>query len=175
MWSYPWGYAVGGRPALPGTWVGTLVTEGGLRSGLVLELGLRPLSSGGGRRSRLGSLTRGKNATTLIASARMCDARGEQVLTGTGSAADKQASKFSIALEQADSTHQPNGLAISGMDGGWDGANSLTVTALPFWRERRQAVIRRDDPNVNVTPPFPLKRGTENDYREICQRLGAKS
>ncbi len=30
MWQYPWGYAVGGRPALPGTWVGLVTTAGGL-------------------------------------------------------------------------------------------------------------------------------------------------
>lgn len=173
MWRHPWGYAVGGRPALPGTWVGPLTTAGGLRSGVLLELRLIPVNPPQKTTSfsRRRKLWRGRNATTLSANARFCDDRGEQRLAGNGSSADKKASRFSVALSQADTSFQPDGLAISGIDGGWDGANAVAATALPYWRVRKVGVIRRDDPNVKETP-FAMKRGTEADYRAICQQFG---
>jgi len=167
MWRYPWAYADGGRPTLPGTWVGTLATAGGLRSGVVLDLRLRPLSSGGRRRR---SLWRSRNATTLTANARMCDTRGEQLLTGAGSAQNKDGSRFHVNLSPADSSRQPDGLALSGIEGGWDGRDALAAQALPFWRERGASVLRSDDPNVKETP-FAMTRATDEEYRAICRQL----
>ena len=174
MWQYPWGYAVGGRPALPGTWVGLVTTAGGLRTGILLDLRLTPVNPPRppGSFSYSRSFGRGRNATTLSAKARTCDDRGEQLLSGPGSTADKKASHIWVALNQADSSFQPDGFAISGMDASWDGADALAATALPYWRVRRIGVIRRDDPNVKETP-FALERGTEADYRAICRQIGA--
>jgi hypothetical protein len=167
-WRHPWGYPAPGRPALVGTWVGTLVTGGGQQRGLLVDVRLRPAVRPSMRRRRV----RRDREHKLEGSVSLCAApKGAvQRYTAHGTHDDARASRFHLSLSAADERH-PDGLAPSHLRGLWDGGDSLSFEADVHLRKGASAITSSDDPDTGRPARAQMRRGSEADLRSLCAAL----
>ena len=170
---FPWAYAETGRPALVGTWIGSLTTGRGAVRGLYLDLGLKPLDFDGRGRRRGGNnrMYRRRGSEMLGGELRMCGGpNGEQRFTVTGYPVDDDASRFALGFYPADSV-PPDGLAPSHMRGTWNHQDSLRVEVDLHMRRGKSAITSTDDPETGLPQPGALHRASANEYPALCRRL----
>jgi hypothetical protein len=171
---FPWGYPEPGKPTLIGTWVGTMTTGGGVRRGVYMDLRLEPLRFGTGRsrRRRSSRAFRNLRNSNFEGEVRMCGGPREQRFAiNTGTAEDKEASRFRIGLSPTDST-PPDGLAPSHIRGRWNGGDSLALEADLYLRRGASAMSSTDDPDTGKSATLGMTRGDEARYRALCAGNG---
>ncbi len=168
---FPWAYTDSGRPALVGTWVGSLTTATGAKRGMLLDLRLAPLRFGSGRR-RGGNRGAYRKATSdkLVGELRLCGGTAPQRFTLHGNNLDDDASRFRLSFAVADST-PPDGLAPSHLRGTWNHEDSLRIEADLYQRRGVSAITDGADPETGRPQLGALHRGGEADFRTACNRM----
>jgi hypothetical protein len=163
---FPWGYKDSGRPALAGTWVGTMVTGSGKRLGMLMDIELAPLDRGHRRnapiiRSPRSHWLEGRVMTcTIPGIIRRFEADGKPYDT-------KAASRFHLAMSPADSV-VPDGLSPSHIQGRWGGGDAVDLSVSLYMRRGKSAISSTDDPDTGPDQRVTLKRGTEAQFNSLC-------
>ena len=166
---FPWGYPESRRPTLVGTWVGTLVTGGGARRGLLVEIRLVPVLI----TSRRGKVrVRGGREAKLEGEVRLCAAPGHvQGFTANGDTQDdRAASRFVLSLYPAEDVQEP-GLAPSHLRGTWGGGDALDFEVDLYLRQGSAAISSTDDPDTGRPARAETKRADEATFRALCASL----
>lgn len=166
---FPWGYTGSGRPTLVGRWTGTLVTGGGTRFGLLVDLRMAPavvLSARGRMRVRSDSDSK------LQGEARLCTARGEvqRFTVGGDTEDDRRASRFYLVLLPVEDLPR-DGLTPSHLRGRWDGGDALAFEADVHQREGSASITRSDDPDTGRPGRVEMRRGDEAEFGAACAGL----
>jgi hypothetical protein len=165
----PWAFEQAGRPALTGHWIGQLTTATGQTYGVLLELLLPEPEGRGGLVRDWESDPYGEIAGT----ARVCDAVGQvRVYTIEGEPEDRQATRITFYATPGE-TPAPNGLTISWVNGAWDGANSLMLTAQLYWQQDGSAISGPEYPDTQAEAALPMTRGSSEEFESICSRVKA--
>lgn len=163
---FPWGYPRAGRATLVGMWVGTLVTGGGTRLGLFVDIRMVPavITSTRGR-TRVRSERQGK----LEGEVRLCTATGHvQRFTANGDTQDdRAAAHFYLSLYPAD-IPPADGLAPSHLRGRWAGGDSIALEADVHLRTGTAASSSTGDPDTGQTAAASLHRAGEAKFAALC-------
>ena len=163
---FPWGYKDSGRPALAGTWVGTMVTGSGQRLGMLMDIELAPLDRGHRRRHPIIRTQRSRwlEGRVLVCSppggVRRFEADGKPYDT-------KAASRFHLAMSPADSV-PPDGLSPSHIQGRWGGGDSVDLSVSLYMRKGKSAITNTADPDTGPDQRVTLRRGTEAQFNSLC-------
>ncbi len=163
----PWAFEQSGRPALTGGWVGNLTTATGQTYGVLLEIFLPEPKGRGGLVRDWENAPYGEIAGT----ARSCDVNGQvRVYTIDGEPEDRQATQITFYATPNEEP-APNGLTLSWVKGGWDGANHLTLTVELYWRQDESAISGPEYPDTQSEAVLPMIRGSEEDFQSICDQI----
>lgn len=165
----PWGYRVGGRPALTGTWLGTFGLPTGLDFALFLSLKHDGLSFG--RPKLTGSIGAG-----IGGYASWCDSEGRQVLDVplTGAVpllSGYNASAPDFEMDVQNSVQPSIGLLPDVFIGSWH-ADGLVLW--PKFSSGSGKAIGYARDNLDLAGPLVmlLYRADELAFRELCASLG---
>jgi hypothetical protein len=163
----PWAFAHTDRPALTGTWVGSLRTATGHPYGALLELWLpEPKGEEGLVRDWL-------NAPNgeLEGTAKVCDEKGQlRSYTLEGEPKNRQATQLSLYASPSEDP-APEGLTFSWMNGTWDRANRLEFTVQFYWAKEGAAISGGGYPDTVTDSDLKLTRGGDAEFQAICTDL----
>ena len=169
-WRFPWGYTDTGRPALAGPWVGTLVTGGGARLGLFVEIRMQPINTVGRRGRRH---VRSDRYSKLAGEARVCwPDRTMQRFELYGDNDDAAAARFHLALLLPEGSTPRDGLQPSHLRGRWDGRDAVVLDADVHLRRGASAVSDTADPDTGRPARAEMRRGGEPELQALCAILG---
>jgi hypothetical protein len=163
---FPWGYKDSGRPALAGTWVGTMVTGSGRRLGMLMDVELAPLDRGHRRRT---PIIRTQRSHWLEGPVMVCTIPGGiRRFEADGKPYDtKAASRFHLAMSPSDSV-PPDGLSPSHIQGRWGGGDSVDLSVSLYMRKGKSAITNTADPDTGPDQRVTLTRGTEAQFNSLC-------
>jgi hypothetical protein len=163
-WLYPWADASGGRPVLMGTWVGQLTTGGGRPRAVLMELVREQPSPSSDRPCR--GCDDGIEGTAVT-----CDERGRVWRYHVSGTPDDRHATRLLAGTQPVTVPRPDGLSMSAVRGGWDGADALDLEAEFAWHRGTSSISSTADPDTRDWVPLPMRRGVEADFRARCRRI----
>jgi len=163
---FPWGYKDSGRPALAGTWVGTMVTGSGQRLGMLMDIELAPLDRGHRRRT---PIIRTRRSHWLEGRVLVCTIPGGvRRFEADGKPDDtKAASRFHLAMSPSDSV-APDGLSPSHIQGRWGGGDKVDLSVSLYMRKGKSAISNTADPDTGPDQHVTLERGTEAQFNSLC-------
>jgi hypothetical protein len=163
---FPWGYTDSGRPALAGTWVGTMLTGSGQRLGMLMDIELAPLDRG---RRRSHPIIRTQRSRWLEGRVMVCTIPGGiRRFEADGKPYDtKAASRFHLAMSPSDSV-APDGLSPSHIQGRWGGGDTVDLSVSLYVRKGKSAISSTDDPDTGRDQSVTLKHGTEAQFNSLC-------
>lgn len=163
----PWAFENDGRPALTGSWVGSLATATGKPRGVVLEIILSEPKGRGGLVRDWRSAPYGEFDGT----ARMCDERGQvRSYTIEGEPKDRHATHLSFYTSPVE-TPAPEGLTSDWVNGAWDGANTLNLTVDFHWEQDGAAISGGSYPDTEAGAALLMTRGGDAEFQAICARV----
>jgi hypothetical protein len=160
----PWAFARADRPALTGTWVGSLATATGRPRGVVFELRLPEPQGEGGLVRDWRSAPYGE----LEGTARVCDERGQvRAYTLEGEPENRQATRLYLYATPVE-TPRPQGLTFSWINGAWNRANSLDLSVQFYWAQDDAAISGPDYPDTQAEAALQMTRGGDTEFQAIC-------
>ena len=160
----PWAFEHADRPALTGSWVGSLTTATSRPLGVVLELRLsEPEGEDGLVRDWRSAPYGGLEGT-----ARICDEHGEvRSYTIEGEPENRQATQLYFYATPIE-TPQPEGLTPSWINGAWDRANRLALTVQFYWEKDGAAITGGEYPDTEADAALEMTRGSDAEFQTIC-------
>ena len=163
----PWAFERGGRPALVGSWVGSVTTTTGHPFGVMIELRLaEPKGEGGLVRD-----WHGAPYGELEGTAQVCDELGSMhSYTIEGEPEDRQATRLSLYATPSESP-VPEGLTFSWMNGTWDRANKIELKVQFYWAQDGSSISGAEYPDTQTAATLALTRGGEPGFQALCHGL----
>ena len=163
----PWAFDSADRPALPGTWVGTLTTATGGQRGVMLHMYLPEPKGRKFLRRDWRTSPNGELAGTL----QMCGNDGQlRSYTIEGKPQDRQAARLTFYSTPAEQP-LPQGLTSNWYNGTWDGANGLDFSVSFHWAKDGSSISGPDYPDTQTDATLAMTRGDQAAFQAICEQL----
>lgn len=160
----PWAFARADRPALTGSWVGSLTTATGRPRGVVFELRLPEPEGEGGLVRDWRSAPYG----ALEGTARVCDERGQvRSYTIEGEPENRPATRLYLYATPVE-TPAPEGLTFSWIRGAWNRAHRLDLSVQFYWAKDGAAISGPDYPDTQTHATLEMTRGNDTQFQAIC-------
>jgi hypothetical protein len=164
----PWGYSLGVRPTLTGSWLGIFDLPSGLELALYLDVRHDALALG---EPKLENFT----GAALSGEASWCDGEDRQALDVPIGGAVPLLSGYNTSVDHVEidienGLHPHSGLLPDTLTGKWE-AGSLLLQ--PSFAPGKELTNPRDDPDFTIPILIRLKKASEVAFRTACVSIGS--